>query len=85
MFVETTHKGIEEIEEACEREDRAMVAAIGHRIKSGASTIGANKFAMLCRQLEQFKHDGDLKQVEDIIIQMRQMLSAMERQLNEIL
>lgn len=85
LFVETTHKGIEEIEEACEREDRAMVAAIGHRIKSGASTIGANKFAMLCRQLEQFKHDGDLKQVEDIIIQMRQMLSAMERQLNEIL
>ena len=84
LFLETTHEGIEEIEEACRRADRVMVAAIGHRIKSGASTIGANKFAMLCRQLEQFKHDGDLNQVEEIIIQMRWMLSTIERQLNEI-
>jgi len=82
-FLESAQKGVAEIEAALEREDRAALAAAGHRLKSSSRTVGALGFADLCHALEQGKDDGNMNQARDIVARLRPLLEQIKEQINE--
>ena len=68
-----------EIEDALARADLAVLAAVGHRIKSAARTVGAMEFANLCQALEQHDSSFDLEQAHDIIIRQKALLELIRK------
>jgi CheY-like chemotaxis protein len=77
-FLLSAQQGLEEIETALEKEDLATLAALGHRNKSPAKTVGALAYAELCLGLEHFKNDGSVKDAEQLVLQMGAMLKKIE-------
>ena len=73
-FLDSSRLGMDEIEAALRDENMAMLAALGHRNKSPARTVGAFAYADLCQSLEQFKDGGDIEMVKQIVTQMRQLI-----------
>ncbi|MDD5242014.1 MAG: ATP-binding protein [Sulfuricella sp.] len=73
-FLESAQRGMAEIEAALERQDLAALAALGHRIKSSARTVGAMGFADLCQTLEQVKEGGSVGQAREIVVGLRRLL-----------
>jgi signal transduction histidine kinase/HPt (histidine-containing phosphotransfer) domain-containing protein len=85
MFVDSMTSTMTEIESALGREDLAALAALGHRAKSAAGTVGALGFAAHCRALEQFKDGGDIAQARLIVTQMTDLLVQISAQVNRAL
>jgi HPt (histidine-containing phosphotransfer) domain-containing protein len=77
-FLLSAQQGLQEIETALEKEDLATLAALGHRNKSPAKTVGALAYAELCLGLEHFKNDGSVKDAEQLVLQMGAMLKKIE-------
>ena len=61
----------------------AGLAALGHRNKSPARTVGALAYVDLCLALEQLKGGGDIDQARHIVDQMRTLLGRIEVQINK--
>jgi PAS domain S-box-containing protein len=81
-FLQSAQQGLEEIDAALQRENLAEVAALGHRNKSPARTVGAMGYAELCLSLEKFKLGGDIEQARNIVEQMRVLLAQITEQVN---
>ena len=58
-FVDSARQGLLELDAACASRDQLALAALGHKFKSSARTVGAHQFADLCHQLEQLHDDPD--------------------------
>jgi two-component system, sensor histidine kinase and response regulator len=82
-FLHSAQQGVDEIETALSRQDMAGLAALGHRNKSPARTVGAQGFADLCQSLEQFKNAGDIEQARSIVAQMRPLLERITAQIQQ--
>jgi PAS domain S-box-containing protein len=80
-FLESADKGMGEIESALARADLAALAALGHRIKSAARTVGATGFAELCQALEQHDDAYDLEQARAIVARQRVLLELIREQI----
>ena len=80
-FLASAQDGLDEIQAALERKAMADVAALGHRIKSPARTVGAMGFADLCQKLEQCKRDEDAEQARGILSQLRNLLEQIKAQI----
>ena len=80
-FLHSAQAGIAEIRQALEQENWAQLAALGHRNKSPARTVGANSFADLCLSLESFKHGGDIVQARKIVEKMDGLLLKIENEI----
>jgi two-component system, sensor histidine kinase and response regulator len=81
-FLSSAQQGLHEIEAALQQANLAALAALGHRNKSPARTVGALAYADLCQKLEQFKGGGDVEQARQIVVQMRPMLGQIAAQIN---
>ncbi len=81
-FLLSAQQGLAEIEAALQQENMLELAALGHRNKSPARTVGALGFAELCQSLEQFKLGGDIEQARQIVAQMRSLLEQIAAQIN---
>ncbi|CAG0939073.1 partial Sensor histidine kinase RcsC, partial [Gallionellaceae bacterium] len=79
-FLTSAQEGLDEIQAALARKDMAAVAALGHRIKSPAKTVGALGFAELCQTLEQCKHAADAEQAQSILSQLYSLLAQIRMQ-----
>jgi len=82
-YLSSAQQGLEEIEEALRQEDMAALAALGHRNKSPARTVGATSYADLCQSLEEFKSGGDIAQARQIVAQMSLLLGRIVEQINK--
>jgi CheY-like chemotaxis protein len=82
-FVQTAQQGLIEIEEMLRQENMVALAALGHRNKSPARTMGALGFADLCQALEQFKDGGEIEQARQVVAQMRPLLQQIAEQINK--
>ena len=82
-FLDSARLGLEEIEVALRAENLAGLAALGHRNKSPAKTVGALPYADLCTSLEQFKNGGDIAAATKIVAQMRPMLMQIAELINK--
>jgi PAS domain S-box-containing protein len=81
-FVQTAQQGLHEIEEMLRQENMVALAALGHRNKSPARTMGALAFADMCQALEQFKDGGEIEQARQIVARMRPLLQQIAEQIN---
>jgi HPt (histidine-containing phosphotransfer) domain-containing protein len=52
LFVDSARTGLQEIDLALAAHDLARAAAVAHRLKSSARTVGAAAFGALCAELE---------------------------------
>jgi len=82
MFIESASQGLAEIDAALERGDRAGLAAVGHRIKSPARSVGAIGFADLCQALEKFRGDESLEQAGEIATQLHALLEQIKQRID---
>ena len=82
-FLQSAQLGLAEIEQALNDADMEKLAALGHRNKSPARTVGANSYAQLCQSLEQFKGGGSIEVARKIVEQMRQLIVRIEVQINK--
>lgn len=82
-FIQSARQGMDEIEAALEQGNMVELATLGHRNKSPARTVGAQRFADLCVALEQLKHDGSIEQARPVVEQMRVLLERMVAQSNK--
>ena len=51
-FADTARETIDEIQEAVDNDDATLVRALAHRLKGSGASIGAQRFALMCRELE---------------------------------
>ena len=83
MFVSAMHDTLAELEAALAQADMVAVAALGHRAKSSARTVGAPGFAELCQALEQCKLAGAFDQACAIVAQMQPLLARIAKQIDQ--
>lgn len=81
-FIQSAQQGLQEIEEALAREDMVALAALGHRNKSPARTVGAFRYGDICQSLEQFKNGGDIQEARRIVSRMRPLLLQIAEHIN---
>jgi CheY-like chemotaxis protein len=74
-FIESAQSGLLDIDVALTAGDVLGLGAIGHRMKSSASSVGAIGFAELCFALELAGKDGDMVKVREIVPQLNALLS----------
>lgn len=77
-FVSSARTSLEELDQVCHDANLVQVAAIGHRLKSSARTVGANSFADLCHSLEGMKTDLTTENALPVINQLHQLLRQIE-------
>ena len=75
-FLEAAQQGLEEMDTALDEQAAATLAALGHRIKSSARTVGAMKFADLCQSLEPLKQGGSVEQAGKTVAQLHSLLEV---------
>ena len=82
-FVQTAQQGMSEIEEMLKQQNMAALAALGHRTKSPARTVGAVAFADMCQALEKFKDGGDIEEARQLVARMRTLLLRIVDKINK--
>jgi CheY-like chemotaxis protein len=80
-FLDSAQQGLAEMEQALAQNNLQDLAALGHKNKSPAKTVGAFSYAALSMSLEQFKSDGEIASARDIVTQMRVLLQKIEQKL----
>ena len=81
LFLETTWEGMDKIEAALAQENFNMMAQLGHRYKSGASSVGAFGLADLWESLEQVSKAGSVEQARTIVLRARPLLTQIEQEI----
>jgi len=83
-FLASVRGDMKEIEAALERNDLAALGALGHHVKSPARMTGAIGFARLSQELENYgKSGGNVKQAQEIIIQMYAVLDRINERIEK--
>lgn len=78
VFIESLQQAMSEIDVALERQDRVQICALGHRIKSTASAVGATGLADLGRMLEATRADGDLGRARELVASLPIYMAAIK-------
>jgi two-component system, sensor histidine kinase and response regulator len=81
LFLDTAREGLAEIDVALASGDLARVAAVAHRIKSSARTVGANSFGAVCAELEAQHERAALAQARALAARLRSLHARLERQI----
>ncbi len=82
MFVSSTHDTLAEIAATLANADMMGLAALGHRAKSSARTVGAMGFGDLCQALERCRRAEDYDQACGIVAQMQPLLARISEQID---
>ncbi len=83
-FLETSREILERMESARAIRDLYTLAALGHRMRGAASTIGATSCEELCRALEQASESGDWTKIESEFQKLPAVLGSFEERLAKI-
>ena len=79
LFLDTARDGMHEIDRALAAQEPARAAAVAHRLKSAARTVGALGFGDLCADLERQVEPGSLGQARTLAARLRGLLPRLER------
>jgi PAS domain S-box-containing protein len=80
LFLDTARDALAEIDVALASGDLGRAAAVAHRIKSSARTVGAANFATVCADLEAQQERGALAQARALAARLRGLHARLERQ-----
>lgn len=78
MFVDSMTETMTEIESAAAAGDWQSLSALGHRAKSSAATVGANRLAALLTTLQNL-HGGDLAQATALTAEIAAMFDQVRQ------
>ena len=81
LFLKTMWEGMDKIETALAQENFSLMAQLGHRYKSGASSVGASGLADLWASLEQVSNAGSVEQARTIVLRARPLLAQIEQEI----
>jgi CheY-like chemotaxis protein/HPt (histidine-containing phosphotransfer) domain-containing protein len=79
LFLDAARDGMHEIDRALAAQEPARAAAVAHRLKSAARTVGALGFGDLCADLERQVEPGALGQARTLAARLRGLLPRLER------
>nr|WP_052170168.1 CHASE domain-containing protein [Massilia sp. JS1662] len=79
MFLDSARDGVHEIDRALVAQEPARAAAVAHRLKSAARTVGALGFGDLCADLERQVEPGALGEARTLAARLRGVLPRLER------
>jgi PAS domain S-box-containing protein len=79
LFLDTARDGLRDIDRALVAQEPARAAAVAHRLKSSARTVGALGFGDLCADLERQVEPGALGQARTLAARLRGLLPRLER------
>ena len=79
LFLDTARDGLRDIDRALAAQEPARAAAVAHRLKSSARTVGALGFGDLCADLERQVEPGALGQARTLAARLRGLLPRLER------
>ncbi len=82
-YLLSAKQGLEEIDAALAEANLEKLAALGHRNKSPARTVGALSYAELCQSLEKFKHGGEIEEARELVGQLHQMYERIAEQIGK--
>ena len=80
LFVSTARGALGEIDGALAAGDMDAVAALAHRVKSSARTVGATPFADLCEEIEGQAQAARPAQARALAARLRAQLARVERE-----
>jgi two-component system sensor histidine kinase/response regulator len=81
LFLDSAREGLAEIDAALADNDLARLAAVGHRLKSSALTIGAASFGAACQELERQKGRDMLAPARALVARLHLLHGRLERQI----
>jgi CheY-like chemotaxis protein len=84
-FIDTARQSMNEIDEALAVADTDRLGAIGHKLKSSASSVGALGYAALCLALEQYGREDELENARRIAPQLRALLLRIEAEVKQFI
>jgi response regulator RpfG family c-di-GMP phosphodiesterase len=79
LFLDSARDGMHEIDRALVAQEPARAAAVAHRLKSAARTVGALGFGDLCADLERQVEPGSLGHARTLAARLRGLLPRLER------
>jgi PAS domain S-box-containing protein len=79
LFLDTARDALRDIDRALVAQDPARAAAVAHRLKSSARTVGALGFGDLCADLERQVEPGALGRARTLAARLRGLLPRLER------
>jgi len=79
LFLDAARDGMHEIDHALVAQEPARAAAVAHRLKSEARTVGALGFGDVCADLERQVEPGSLGQARTLAARLRGVLPRLER------
>jgi PAS domain S-box-containing protein len=79
LFLDAARDGMHEIDRALAAQEPARAAAVAHRLKSAARTVGALGFGDLCADLERQVEPGALGQARTLAARLRALQARLER------
>jgi CheY-like chemotaxis protein/HPt (histidine-containing phosphotransfer) domain-containing protein len=82
LFLDAARDGMHEVDRALAAQEPARAAAVAHRLKSSARTVGALGFADLCAELERQVEPGALARARTLAARLRGLLSRLERHIH---
>ena len=80
-FCESAKQGLDELTKALSENQLSAVNAIGHKLKSSSSTVGADQFAHLCATLEKLKGDYAIHEARSINQSLSSQLIQIESEI----
>jgi signal transduction histidine kinase/CheY-like chemotaxis protein/HPt (histidine-containing phosphotransfer) domain-containing protein len=78
LFLDAARDGMQEIERGLAAHEPARAAAVAHRLKSAARTVGALGFGDLCAELERQSGPDALGQARTLAARLRGLLARLE-------
>jgi signal transduction histidine kinase/CheY-like chemotaxis protein/HPt (histidine-containing phosphotransfer) domain-containing protein len=82
LFLDAARDGMQEIERGLAAHEPARAAAVAHRLKSAARTVGALGFGDLCAELERQLEPGAPGQARTLAARLRGLLARLERHIH---
>ena len=82
LFLDAARDGMHEIDRALAAHEPARAAAVAHRLKSAARTVGALGFGDLCAELERQVEPGALGRARTLAARLRGLLPRLERHIH---
>jgi HPt (histidine-containing phosphotransfer) domain-containing protein len=77
MFVDSARDGLAELARAIESGDLQRASELGHRMKSSARAVGAERFSQLCARLEDQNGAGPADQARALLVSLQAMLPVL--------
>ncbi|MBR7799635.1 PAS domain S-box protein [Undibacterium fentianense] len=84
-FVDSARAGLIEIQATQAQQDLQALAALGHRLKSSARTVGALHFGELCHQLECIRDTSTIDAARVIIAELEASFVQIEKEVEAYL